>query len=350
MVKPTITVCIPTYNGEEFLVACLESVLAQTYLDYEVLIVDDRSSDSTVQIAEAYALKDRRVQIVQNPQNLGLVGNWNRCAELAKGEWIKYVFQDDLIAPTCLEQMLAAATPKSDIICCRREFIFDASTPSTIKRFYENILSLHHFFPAGAELSVKDFCQVILSSVGHNFVGEPTAVMLRRSVFSRFGPFNPHLIQICDLEFWARIAVQTGIVYVDQPLATFRLHGQSTSSKNHADRQYRVEVLDPLMFLHDLVRHPLYAPLRAIAASQHASLEALLRQRAYQAHKDAQRDPGLQQAWNHVLGAYPALLELAEASVLQSLTYELNREWGNLKRRIKLLKSQVQRSFPASQF
>jgi hypothetical protein len=248
--------------------------------------------------------------------------------------------------------MLKSSQPETSIVCCRRDFIFSASTPQNIRGFYENILSLQNFFPTGAELSAQDFCQVILSSIGHNFVGEPTAVMLHRNVFSQFGTFNPHLIQICDLEFWTRIAVHTGIVYINEPLATFRLHGQSTSAKNHADRQYRVEVLDPLMFLHDLALHPLYAPLRTIAVAQPnpIDLEALLKQRAYQAGKDAQRDPALQQAWNKVLETYPALADLAEASLIWSVNYHIARELSTLKQKLKgLIKSQLQRSSTVAQ-
>ncbi|NJR40488.1 MAG: glycosyltransferase family 2 protein [Leptolyngbyaceae cyanobacterium CSU_1_4] len=231
MLNPIVSVCIPTYNGEKYFKSCLDSVLSQTFSDFELLIIDDQSTDTTVSIAQEYAKQDSRIRIIQNPQNLGLVGNWNRCIELSRGEWIKFVFQDDLIAPTCLEKMLAASQPESSIVCCRRNFIFDDSTPKNIRWFYENIVSLQNFFPGGAALSAEDYGRVILSNLGYNFVGEPTAVMLRRKVFHQFGTFNPHLIQICDLEFWTRIAVHTGILYVDEPLATFRLHGQSTSSK-----------------------------------------------------------------------------------------------------------------------
>lgn len=339
MLNPTVSICIPTYNGEEYLKNCLDSVLSQTFSDFEVLIVDDQSIDATVSIAQEYADQDPRVQIVQNPKNLGLVGNWNRCAHIAQGKWIKFVFQDDLIAPQCLEKMLGASQAESSIICCRRDFIFSSNTPENIRRFYENILELQHFFPKGGELSVEDYCQLILGNLGHNFVGEPTGVMIRREAFHRFGSFNPHLIQICDLEFWTRIAANTGITYVPEILATFRLHGQSTSSKNHADRQYRVEVLDPLIFLHDLVLHPLYAPFRAIAAAQSSpvNLNALLRKRAYQARKDIQHHAALREAWEKVLIAYPALADFSQASLIRRITYDFTTELYTLKQRTKLL-------------
>ena len=105
--QPIVSICIPTYNGAKYLRECLDTVLSQTFTDFEVLLVDDQSSDETLSIAQEYAAKDTRIYVKQNEQNLGLVGNWNCCIELAQGEWIKFVFQDDLIAPECLEKMLA---------------------------------------------------------------------------------------------------------------------------------------------------------------------------------------------------------------------------------------------------
>ncbi|MGH7488544.1 MAG: glycosyltransferase family 2 protein, partial [bacterium] len=107
--KPTISVCIPTYNGAAYLARCLDSVLAQTFSDFEVVIVDDRSTDESVAIARGYAERDSRVQVFRNDVNLGLVGNWNRCVELSRGQWLKFVFQDDIVLPKCMTQMLAAA-------------------------------------------------------------------------------------------------------------------------------------------------------------------------------------------------------------------------------------------------
>jgi len=123
--KPLVSVCIPTFNGAKYFRECLDSVLAQKFTGFEVLIVDDKSSDETFSIAQEYATYDHRIRAIQNDYNLGLVSNWNRCAELAQGEWIKFVFQDDLIEPACLETMLAASKSESYIIFCRRNFIIE---------------------------------------------------------------------------------------------------------------------------------------------------------------------------------------------------------------------------------
>ena len=95
--KPPISVCVPTYNGMKYLRECLDSILVQSFENFEVIIVDDQSADGSVDLLSEYAAQDERIRVFRNPQNLGLVGNWNRCLDLASAEWIKFVFQDDLI-------------------------------------------------------------------------------------------------------------------------------------------------------------------------------------------------------------------------------------------------------------
>ena len=210
--KPQISVCVPTYNGSSFLAECIESILSQTFSDFELIIIDDRSSDRTAEIAEEYVYKDSRIKVIKNPRNLGLVGNWNRCIEIAKGEWIKFVFQDDIIDPLCLEKMFAATKLGKPIIYCRRNFIFEAGTHEAVREYYLTHLSLHNPFSDTVEVSAQQYAELAVKNIGVNLIGEPTSVLLHRNVFSQFGSFNPHLIMICDFEFYTRIAIHTGIV------------------------------------------------------------------------------------------------------------------------------------------
>ncbi|OEU66618.1 MAG: hypothetical protein BBJ57_02485 [Desulfobacterales bacterium PC51MH44] len=262
---PEISVCIPTYNGEKYLRECLDSVLSQTFSDFEVLIVDDQSTDDTFDIALAYASRAPHIRVVRNERNLGLVRNWNHCIELAQGEWIKFVFQDDFIAPTCLEKMVAANKNGKPFIVCRREYLFDGHVEPEIKEYRLNLPKMDSIFDGNTEISARDFCNASLDYLGINFLGEPTSVMLHRSVFDRFGRFNSDLIQICDLEYWMRVANQTGLVYVPETLATFRVHSSTTSALNWREREYCKDILDPLILQHEFAYHPAFAPLRATA-------------------------------------------------------------------------------------
>ena len=97
---PTVSICLPVYNGERFLREAIESVLAQTYEDYELLISDDLSQDSSLEIAHSYAKRDTRIIVSSNPKNLGLFANYNACQKLASGKYIKPFAQDDSTCPS----------------------------------------------------------------------------------------------------------------------------------------------------------------------------------------------------------------------------------------------------------
>src|ERR1022692_725553 len=159
--NPKISVCVPTYNGEEYLRECLESFRAQTFTDFEVLVFDDNSSDGTRGLAAEFARQDSRFRVQKNPQRLGLVGNWNVCARAVRGEWIKYVFQDDLLRVDCLEKMLAMALAKNaSFICCRRDFIFEGDISADVRDFYQGTArQIDEFFAKENPASPENFAR-----------------------------------------------------------------------------------------------------------------------------------------------------------------------------------------------
>jgi len=316
--SPLVSVCVPTYNGEQYLRECLDSILAQTYENFELLLVDDCSSDSTRQISASYAAADSRVRLVPNQKNLGLVGNWNRCIELSRGEWIKFVFQDDTIAPTCLSRMLDAATPDDVFIACQRDFIFDPNTPDAIERWYRAHRALLKELYADDTRVSAERCQTLaLECFGLNVFGEPTAVMMRRSVFDAIGLFNPAVVINCDFEMWARITIAYGAVFIPEDLAKFRVHGGSATANLHEHRKFRATVLDNLVILYLYVNDPRYEPVRQAAGrlSPPIDLAGVLDWECHDARWHAewsnrphdQHDPRLLAQWNDVVAAYPRI-------------------------------------------
>lgn len=260
--KPLVSICIPTYNGAQYLPECLDAVLSQTFSDYELLIIDDQSSDNTWEILTQYASQDDRIQLFKNEHNLGLVGNWNRCIKLSDGEWIKFVFQDDIIRPDCLELMLETAHIDMPFVLCRRDFFFHSEIDDATKKYYMNIPRLDELFSGADLISQNQICHAVLTDF-RNFFGEPTSTLIHRSVFERFGLFNPAMVQLCDLEYWIRVSVNSGIKYIPDPLVQFRVHPSSTSSKNSKDSQvYRSSYMDRLILLHEFAYNPFYEPLR----------------------------------------------------------------------------------------
>ncbi len=319
---PRVTVCVPAFNGARWLAECLRSAQAQTFLDFELLVVDDASTDATLSIAREFARHDRRFRVESNKARLGLVGNWNRCSRLARGRWLKFLFQDDLLAPDCLSRMLTAAGPRDSVVACRRRIRFEPGVSASLKNLYRKHLSEHSLskrFPGKTRISPESFAALLLRFPGFNCVGEPSAVMIRAGALLRHGLFNPDLAMLCDWELVARLAVHSGLRYLDAPLAVFRVHPGAESAENRR-RPYRAEVIDELLIRHDLAYAPVYAPVRRLAARLRppADLENSLAAAVRVARGEARRfasdsrrpDPGAPAAFRWALDSRPKLGEL----------------------------------------
>jgi glycosyltransferase involved in cell wall biosynthesis len=108
MTNPRVTVCIPAYNSARFLPEAIESVLKQSFVHFELLIIDDCSTDATMEIVSKYAAQDDRIVWRTNNRNLGMVENWNACLSQSRGEYIKYLFGVDLrVSSAALGDMVA---------------------------------------------------------------------------------------------------------------------------------------------------------------------------------------------------------------------------------------------------
>ena len=112
----------------------------------------------------------------------------------------------------------------------------------------------------------------LLDHFGVNFVGEPTAVLVDRRAFGRFGQFNPALVALCDFEYWARVGANTGLAYVPESLATFRVHAGSASETNRTRLRFHKDWLDPLVLRAELATAPAFAGARAMAARRQVDL------------------------------------------------------------------------------
>lgn len=122
---PTITIGLPVYNGENFLAEAIESVLAQTFEDYELVICDNASSDQTEQICRQYAQQDSRIRYYRNAYNQGPARNYNRTFKLAQGRYFKWAAHDDVFAPTLLEKLVLSLEkhPEAVLSFCEVDII-----------------------------------------------------------------------------------------------------------------------------------------------------------------------------------------------------------------------------------
>ena len=234
---PLVSICIPTYNGESYLNQAIESAIQQSYKNIEIIISDDDSKDNTLEIANKYReLSTIPFKIVAHNRN-GIGANWNNCIKIAKGEYIKFVFQDDVLLPECVEKMmdLALNDKKIGLVFSRRIFI-DENNKNHFTEWKTKFQELHIYWKglqsinSGKKL-LKE-CNCLLESP-LNKVGEPSVVLVKKSVFKKVGYFNEDLIQILDYEFWYRVFKCYNIGFIDENLVQFRLHSEQATQKNN---------------------------------------------------------------------------------------------------------------------
>lgn len=132
MSSPQVSIGLPVYNGERYLSAAIESVLAQTFRDFELIICDNASTDGSEAICRAFAARDERVRYIRNERNLGAAPNYNLTFALARGGYFKWMAHDDLIAPTYLERCVAVLDEHPGVVVCYPRAVFIDERDATI--------------------------------------------------------------------------------------------------------------------------------------------------------------------------------------------------------------------------
>lgn len=129
MLNPLVSICIPTYNGDQFIAEAMYSAIAQTYPNLEIIVSDDASKDNTLQIVESYISKTEiPINIFKHKPN-GIGANWNHTIKQANGEYVKFLFQDDILLPNCITDMVKVMEHHKSVglVASKREFIVEPS-------------------------------------------------------------------------------------------------------------------------------------------------------------------------------------------------------------------------------
>jgi hypothetical protein len=218
MTTPAVSVLMTAYNRERYIEASIESVLAQTFDRFELVIVDDGSTDGTVEIARRFARRDRRVRVEVNDRNLGDYPNRNRAASLAGGTLLKYHDSDDLLYPHCLASMVPPmlAHPGAALG-----------------------LSASHHWPGGP-------CPMLLTprmSYQREFLGSgmfnagPAGAIFRAAAFRSLGGFAERGAP-SDYIFWLHACARVPVLLLPADLFWYRTHAGQELSSAKAARQY----------------------------------------------------------------------------------------------------------------
>lgn len=217
---PLVSVCIPTYNSAAFVSETIESILAQDYPSFEVVIADHGSTDETQQVLQRFA-DDPRVRLIFGPSGGGAQANWNRATDHAVGDYIKLACADDPLYPMCLTKQVAALedNPGVALVASKRDII-DANSAVIYRG--RGLGGLHGRVPS--DVALRRF---VLA--GTNIFGEPSSVLMRSDAFRASGPWRDTLPYLIDVDMYARVLLEGDLYAIPESLATFRLSARSWS-------------------------------------------------------------------------------------------------------------------------
>jgi glycosyltransferase involved in cell wall biosynthesis len=267
-------------NQGAYVDAALRSALEQTYEPLEIVVVDDGSTDDTV--ARVRAHDDKRIRLYSNPHRLGQSANRNRALALGRGELIKFLDGDDLLGPDCVAKMtqLMLDDPAVGLVFSRWGIAIGASSEvseSWTARYGE----VHRHFEALGTLNDGRalLAEWLAGGLGANWIGPPSAVMVRRGHVELSGGFGYYVRQTVDADLWARVFPRALVGFVDEPLATYRwLDGSERDTYSRTGRAW----LDLLWTLETIARD------RELGDA-YPEIDALLRKERRQAHRTAMR-------------------------------------------------------------
>ncbi len=314
---PKISVLLPTYNYARFLPSAIESILAQTFRDFELLIFDDASTDDTAAILAHYAAIDSRIRTHVHPVNIGMVPNWNECLHHARGDYIKFLFADDLlVSPEALAQQAALLDvhPHATLAASPRLLI---DSQNHITGCWDDLTPGLH---AGPPLIARCL------RTRRNLIGEPSAVLFRRRDATR--GFDPSLRQIVDLEMWFHLLLRGDLVSTKTPLVAFRRHAAQQTAVNH---RHHTPELEMITLLQRYLNEPAVAAhLRPESFAHH---QVLFRQIHY-AKKACRHRPEARRTCNAFRREIPP-----HRWWILALQHRLSRPFQNLLRWFRLQRS-----------
>jgi len=217
---PLVSVCIPLYNGALYIREAIESVLAQTLEDWELVITDDCSTDGSSEIVAAYS--DPRIRYVINKECLGAEGNWNRCVNEGRGKYRKLLCHDDRLAPNCLACQVEVLEKPENVgvafVASARHIVMPDGSKIMTRRWKRN----------NQRIRRADAIRQIVRS-GTNMIGEPGAVLFREEDWKELSGFNGEWPYVIDLEFWMHLLGRGDCFYLADALCDFRISQQSWS-------------------------------------------------------------------------------------------------------------------------
>lgn len=238
---PLVSVIIPTYNGESFLKQAIDSVLDQSFQDFELIITDDASNDRTQEIVSQYQ-NDSRIFFYQNKNRRGIGGNWNHGIKQSHGKYIKILCQDDLLLENYLKEKVTVLEEFDSVSLVTSYENFFGEFSQVEKKWKPPRIN-RESKPAN-RMNGHEAQQTILKF--GNWIGGPTSTMFRSKDLQKIGFFNESLSCSLDWEYWLRLLAAGDLFVVPKTLLKTRLHGSQESNnciRNLGFKKDRIHIL-----------------------------------------------------------------------------------------------------------
>ena len=244
---PKVSICLPNFNTAKYLAERLDSIFAQTFQDWELIVYDSFSDDGSWEIFQTYANKDQRMQIHQGTRD-GIYAGFNSSIAKANAELVYIATSDDTMMPDCLEKMVAALDehPECGLCQCALEIIDENSQPHDwqwqkfpLGRFAPEWILQPHVRPKPMDGILHCILQTIYTSI--------TQLLVRRRVFDQYGMFETQWGSVADFEWGMRIGLLESCIYIPDVLATWRVHPEQATG-NTATALSRMQILQMARF------------------------------------------------------------------------------------------------------
>ena len=255
--KPRVSISLPVYNGAKYIGTSLDSLLGQTFGDFELIICDNNSSDETEGICREYAQRDGRIRYVRNPINLGGPRNFNRAFELATGEYFKWSTADDFWGQEMLAQAVAVLDARPDVVLCYPKTVLCDASGRAVEN-YEDGLHLMEERPE------ERFIRLLMTiGLSHQHLG-----LIRASALRRTALLADHLSS--DINLLAELTLYGKFFELPDRLYYRRLHPESLTWDRH-DHERQLVYYDPLRSIR-LRRHKWHACAAFLSAARRGPL------------------------------------------------------------------------------
>lgn len=225
MDEKLITAGIPVYNGEKFIAQTLESIINQTYKNLEIIVSDNGSNDTTVEIVKEFMKRDSRISLNQNLENLGYSGNLNKIIELASSEYIAIYHADDVYESTIVEEQVKFLDENKELAGC---FTLGKMIDENGKEIKNRFPFVEKNTKENLIMDLDTFIENILKYGGSTLIC-PTSI-IKKSVYNELGGYNINLKYIEDQDMWIRILEKGKLGIVAKELINYRVHNMQGSA------------------------------------------------------------------------------------------------------------------------